>query len=382
MPMNRFCKRLLEFACITFALVQIAAAQFPFEKHTKGKFENNIYTSPEKDFQIQAPTLTFGRWVEDHLSKEDGSTIVVFGDVLGSSYSVLSYPAFLDITLDEALLSSAIVYEKQPIQTVRGREWRVLSKVPHGASVGEITADNKEIRHDLISAGAIFAINGRTYSVTAGASLTANTKFEDQTKAVRDNLEVFLAGFRANNVPPNNKSPNVSIEKKIEGTFSNNIYTSVLKDYRVAAPKPFRIGSSVRDENSPIGSEVIFADDYGGFYRIVSFNKTSDITMEQSLRALKKPIEQQEIQTARGKEFRILNVELAGAEVSVKTADAEQNPKTGLPDLVTANAVFIANGRVYHVIAGAINFDTSSTQAAGEIARRRLEKFLAGFEPM
>jgi len=42
-------------ACMTFALGPIANAQGEFKKRIKGTFENNIYTSPEKDFRFMLP---------------------------------------------------------------------------------------------------------------------------------------------------------------------------------------------------------------------------------------------------------------------------------------------------------------------------------------
>ncbi len=319
-------------ACMTFALGPIANAQGEFKKRIKGTFENNIYTSPEKDFQIHAPRLTFEKWVSDEASgRAAGGTLVSFGDIAGFDYSVLSYPASQDLTVEEALLFSGVVHDKQVVQAAHGREWRVLSRFPGGSNTEGFNAGARK-RLDLVAASAIFTA--------------------------------------------------VSIKQEIHGTLRNDVYTSASKDYRVRAPRPFRLGMKVRDENEADACEVIFSDDFGGFYRVLSFGMANGVTLEKSLRALKGPIEQKEMQTDRGKEFRVINVERAGAEVGVKIADAPPNSKAGTPDLVTANAAFVANGRIYHVVAGAVSFDSSGTEAAAEVARRRLEKFLAGFEAL
>jgi len=368
---------------MTFALGPIANAQGEFKKRIKGTFENNIYTSPEKDFQIHAPRLTFEKWVSDEASgRAAGGTLVSFGDIAGFDYSVLSYPASQDLTVEEALLFSGVVHDKQVVQAAHGREWRVLSRFPGGSNTEEFNAGARK-RLDLVAASAIFTANSRTYHVSAGLPLMSVTSFEERAKMVRHHLEEFLAGFQAlNNPASDGKAPNVSIKQEIHGTLRNDVYTSASKDYRVRAPRPFRLGMKVRDENEADACEVIFSDDFGGFYRVLSFGMANGVTLEKSLRALKGPIEQKEMQTDRGKEFRVINVERAGAEVGVKIADAPPNSKAGTPDLVTANAAFVANGRIYHVVAGAVSFDSSGTEAAAEVARRRLEKFLAGFEAL
>lgn len=377
MPNVNFRKTVPAVICLIFTLSIFADAQSGIKKHIKGSFVNGVYTSPEKDFQVHAPELSFNASVYDELvARAGGIRNMAFSDILGSQYSVLSFPASLELTLDEALLSSGIVYDKQFTQTARGPEWQMLSVLPNGSNIEEI-ANGIDKQLDLISACSIFAANSRTYRICAGIPNMAGRNFEMNAERARLNLGNFLAGFRTNNVPSNEKEPDITLTKKIQGTFSNNIYTSPLKYYRVRAPKPFRPGMNVRDENERTGTEVIFSDDMGGFYRVITLNIA---TLEESLGALKEPIQKQEIQTARGKEFRVLNVERAGAEVSLRVPGAAKDSNAGIPDLVTANAAFIVNGLVYHVVAGVINFDNANTQTTGEIARKRLEKFLAGFE--
>jgi hypothetical protein len=244
----------------------------------------------------------------------------------------------------------------------------------------EFTAE-KERRLDLVTASAIFAANGRTYEVSAGYSVTPSATREHLVKTTSADLEKFLAGFKTlSGGAADGKTPDIALKRSIRGTFSNDVYTSFLKDYRVRAPRPFRRGMEISDEGDHNAAQVLFTDDLGGFYRVVSMSGGDGVTLEDSLRALMEPTERHEIQTARGKEFRVINIERAGAEVGIKIAGAESNSKAGTPDLVTANAVFAANGRIFHVVAGAVSFDNSGIPAASEVAQRRLEKFLAGFE--
>jgi hypothetical protein len=382
MVQNILRKSLLMAICMVLIYAQAAAAQFSLKKHVRGKLESDVYTSPEKDFQIHVPMLPFG-WMEDEASSNtDSARQVVFTDIMGSYYSAASYPASQDMSLDEALLRSGIVHRKEVSQTVRGREWRVISVYPGGSNLEDILAGTKK-QLDLVTMSAVFAANNRTYRITAGVTRMKDGDFEVLWKNALRHLEDFLTGFKAlSDAQTENKVPDIAIKKEIRGTFNHDAYTSSLKDYHVQAPRPFRPGITVRDESEKVASEVIFSDDFGGFYRVVSFNAESGITLESSLRALKEPLEQKEVQTARGKEFRIINVERNGAEVSIKMEHKPADSKAGTPDLVTANAAFMANGRVYHVIAGAVNFDESGMQAAKELAQRRLERFLSGFEPL
>ena len=372
---------LLAVGCMLLSMSQPADAQFKFKKHIKGTLVNDLYTSPEKDFEIQAPMLSFDRWVSDEAATKDGASMrVTFGDIVGSYYFVCSYPASQDLSPDEVLLLSGTVQDMKLTETGRGREWRVVSTFPGGSNTMEITG-GKDRRLDLVTASAIFAANGRTYQVSAGYSVVSSATKEHLIKTTSDDLEKFLAGFKTlSGAAADGKTADIALKRNIRGAYSKDIYISFLKDYRVHAPWPFRLGMEISDEGDRDVAQVLFTDSLGGFYRVVSISSDNGRTLEGSLQALKEPIEQHEIQGARGKEFRVINVERNNAEASIKIAGAAPDSKAGRPDLVTANAVFAANGRIYHVVAGAVSFDNSGTQAAGQIAQRRLENFLSGFE--
>ena len=374
---------LLAISCMVLSISQPAAAQFKFKKHIKGTLVNDVYTSPERDFEIQAPTLGFDRWISDETATKDGAAMrVTFYDIVGSYYFVSSFPASQDLSPDEVLLLSGTVQDMKLTETDRGREWRVVSTIPGGSNTMEITGSG-ERRLDLVTASAIFAANGRTYQVSAGYSVTPTAAKEHLIKTTNADLEKFLAGFKTlSGAPADGKTADMSLKRNIRGAYNKDIYTSFLKDYRVHAPRPFRMGMEISDAGDRDTAQVLFMDDLGGFYRVVSISGDNGGTLEGSLRAFKEPIEQHEIQGARGKEFRVINVERKNAEGSVKIAGATPDSKAGIPDLVTANAVFAANGRIYHVVAGAVSFDNSGTQAAGQIAQRRLENFLSGFEAL
>jgi hypothetical protein len=129
-------------------------------------------------------------------------------------------------------------------------------------------------------------------------------------------------------------------------------------------------------------SQVIFTDDLGSFYRVVSITgrHKRTINVYTPFNVFHDVRDKQEQQTVRGLEVRVINVEAAGAEVAVTTGSKDGNPTTVKPDLLTANAIFAANNRVYHLTAGLPLYQRSTVaQVTGQV-RRRLEEFLTGFE--
>jgi hypothetical protein len=378
---------------------QVSTAQHKIHEDVSGRFEKDIYTSPELDFQIHAPKFAFEKWVSDSAGA-DGARRVVFRDSLGSYHSVLAFPISQGLTPDEALLLvSGVVHHKQAMQTPHGREWQVLSVLPGAGGVEFHAGVEKPL--DVVAASAIFSAYGRTYRVSAGFEVMGPhpDNLEERGEAARSDLKTFLAGFRVNRAAPEDTDPHyllrrnlasvfakasMPITKEIQGTLDHDevLYTSSFKDFQVRAPKPFRQGMAVRDQGTSDAHEVIFSDAFGSVYRVSSLSMANELTLEMSLRILEDPIQQHEIQSTRGREFRIVNVKRRGAEACLNVAAALETSKTVVPDLVIANAVFIANARIYHVSVGTVSFDDSGTQAASEVARTRLEKFLAGFKAL
>jgi len=348
--------------CGIFATGHEAAAQ-----HLKGKLKHDLYTGPEKDFQVTVGGINFlGVAISDGVTNKGLlSSWMYADDHSGGEYMIESFPS-RELELDEALLLFPSVREKKILQTSRPPfSPSLVSATPGGPSV------------DLIVVTALFASHGRIYKVSAESS-TGKSQ-EEPIEGGGRVLDGVLSSFQALGVGPTERTPEVDVKTSIQGKFSKDVYSDPTGDFRVRAPTMVRGTLQVKDEGGPsVGWQVLFGDRLGSFYRAV-FVAIPGMTAENALRTLHEPREKQEIQTARGRELRVVDVERANAEVRLSIVSRGET-KQETPDLVTSNAIFMANGHVHHVVAGVVSFDSSNIQAAAEVARQRLEKFLAGFE--
>jgi hypothetical protein len=356
---------------------QEAAAQQAAPRPLRGKFEHNVYTSPEGDFQVTAGgTFPPDAVVSDGITNKGLlSSWMYAASPSGTGFMVESFPS-PEMELDEALLLFPSVRDKRVLQTSRGREWRVVSdpRPPFSSSLESASPGGRPAALVLVSA--LFAARGRIYRVSA-AALPGTSQDELITSGGRV-LDGVLSSFLALDAATTEQAPEVEVKTSIKGAFSDEVYTDPAHDFRVRAPRMARQTLRIQDEWIPNGGQVMFGDPLGGFYRVVRVD-ISGMTPEDALHTLQEPWERQELQTARGRELRVLDVERANAEVSLPTLSGKE-VKQERPDLVTANAIFIANDRVHHVVAGVVSFDSSNLQNAAEAARQRLEKFLSGFE--
>jgi hypothetical protein len=172
------------------------------------------------------------------------------------------------------------------------------------------------------------------------------------------------------------------LKKDIRGSLKNDVYTSPGRDFRVHVPVHEATGGAVRDESGKRGdteiAQVIFTDDFGAFYRIVSMKTTR--SMDDVMNVFHDVRKKQILQTVRGREIHVIDVEKEGAEIAVTTIDNGDAPKVQKPDLVTANIIFTANGRIYHLIAGYTLFGNRNVEEASDEVRQDVEVLLAGFE--
>lgn len=184
--------------------------------------------------------------------------------------------------------------------------------------------------------------------------------------------------------------------QKIKGSIKNDIYTNPGKEYEVHIPVRVGAGRAIREEQAKRPdveiSQVIFTDDFGSFYRIVSITPSNkdDLNIDKVLNVFHDIRDKQTVETSRGRELRVIDVEKQGSEMTMTTMD-----KTGAsmqrPDLVTANAIFVANGRIYHLTAGSPLLeerkfgDVTIGRKIEDViksVREDLEQFLAGFKPL
>src|SRR5262245_10769105 len=97
------------------------------------------------------------------------------------------------------------------------------------------------------------------------------------------------------------------LEQDIKGKVKDSVYTSIHKEYTVRVPQLVYPGALVRDESGDEGSQVIFTDDFGAFYRVVLLEKSVlGIELDDSLIVFKHVREKEAQQTVRGREWRLI----------------------------------------------------------------------------
>lgn len=176
----------------------------------------------------------------------------------------------------------------------------------------------------------------------------------------------------------------VSIKKHIKGSIKGDVYTSPGKEFRVAVPVDESAGGAVRDEQGKGRdvelSQVIFTDDFGSFYRIIC-TKTSR-SVDEMMGVFHDIRDKTTTEGPYGRELRIIDVEPEGSEMTITTITPGSPTEVTKPDLITANVLFSINGRVYHVVAGYMAFRDKGVESEKQMVITRLEKFLAGFQPL
>jgi hypothetical protein len=195
-----------------------------------------------------------------------------------------------------------------------------------------------------------------------------------------------LTGGAASIAPPNQE---VEIAKNLKGSIKGDVYTSPDRDYEIRIPI-LPLGGRVRDQVHSTGliSQVIFTDDFGSFFRVVSWRPSDTLTTDGVISQIFHDIRDKKlVQTERGREWQVIDVEKEGAEVSVAIG-SNAPPKL---DLVTANAVFSANDRIYQVCGGfpvglhALAVGSKKPEKPEELfdqSRKRLDEFLKGFKTL
>jgi hypothetical protein len=174
-----------------------------------------------------------------------------------------------------------------------------------------------------------------------------------------------------------------ALKKHLRGSVMGDLYISAEKDFRVVIPVN-RYGGRVRDEREKVGdldaSQVIFTDDFGSFYRIIS-TKTSR-PMDDILRGFHDIRDQKTTEGEWGRELRVIDIEKEGSEITVTTLEHGNTPQVTRPDMITASAIFTANSRIYHLVAGYPVLGNGKTKMLQELVSTKLDRFLAGFQTL
>ncbi len=174
------------------------------------------------------------------------------------------------------------------------------------------------------------------------------------------------------------------IKKHIKGTIKDNVYTSAEKDFRIRIPLFIdeSVGGAARDKTDKtpefVSSQVVFTNDFGKFYRVISFNPKGEPNIDNVLQTFSGIQDKQTVQTSRGREWRVIDLAIKGSAITETEFTPSGNTAKVL-DLLTANAVFTANGRIYVITAGDVSSRKPDAKELDE-ARKELEGFLAGFE--
>jgi hypothetical protein len=209
-----------------------------------------------------------------------------------------------------------------------------------------------------------------------------NCNWRNETMSIKMKIVVAWITLSAAILMTSNAVAEEHLKKHIRGSLKNDVYTNPGRDFRVHVPVYEATGGAGRDESGKRGdmevAQVIFTDDFGRFYRIVSMKTTR--SMDDVINVFQDVRDKQILQTARGREIRVIDVEKEGAEMTVTTIENGGAPKVQKPDMVTANAVFAANGRVYHLTAGFPVFQNRTVEEVAERMRKDLDELLAGFE--
>lgn len=174
------------------------------------------------------------------------------------------------------------------------------------------------------------------------------------------------------------------IKKHIKGTIKDNVYTSAEKDFRIRIPLFIdeSVGGAARDKTDKtpefVSSQVVFTNDFGKFYRVISFNPKGEPNIDNVLQTFSGIQDKQTVQTSRGREWRVIDLAIKGSAIT-ETEFTPSGNTTRVLDLLTANAVFAANGRIYVVTAGNVSFQKPDADDLDKV-RKELDEFLAGFE--
>jgi hypothetical protein len=174
------------------------------KKHLKGKINDNVYTSPERDFRVLLPRVideSDGGAASDQSEKGSDyvSTQVIFTNDLGTFFRVGSFTFTGPADIDKILKMFGGIQDKQSVQTPSGREWRVIDLATKGSGIRmrEFTPLGGSVRIlDLLTANAIFALNGRVYLISAGHAASRNPDAKE-LEELRKELDTFRAGFEA-----------------------------------------------------------------------------------------------------------------------------------------------------------------------------------------
>jgi len=186
----------------------------------------------------------------------------------------------------------------------------------------------------------------------------------------------LLAGYMGSVMPQTSDIPSSRL---------GSSYASPGGEYTVQVPFLVKPGARIQEGTDPLNQFVLFADDYGKQYRILSRdNQTGEVTFEQLESGLiigESPfgpiLEKEVVTTIRGQELRLLTVTENGSPLVSRSRVDGKTVERAL-DLVEAVSIFIHGDRVYTVSAGVTPLSGQPEAADSVKAKENLETFLEG----
>jgi hypothetical protein len=171
--------------------------------------------------------------------------------------------------------------------------------------------------------------------------------------------------------------------ENLKGSIQGNLYTSPEKDFQVVIPVSESNGGKARDASTTRGdttiTQVIFTDDFGDFFRILSFKtpvSIDDIHVFHDVR------EEKIITTKWGRTRHLIDVEKEGSELTVTSIEKGGTTQTVTPDMITANALFATNGHIYHLVAGFPILKGRKLAEVQDIVNTSLDELMTNFKPL
>jgi len=197
-----------------------------------------------------------------------------------------------------------------------------------------------------------------------------------ESKGLAVGLASLLAGCVGSWIPQTSNVP---------GSRLGSSYASPGGEYTVTVPYLVKPGARIQEGTDPPNQIVVFADDFGTKYRILSRdNQTGEVTFEQlesGLRIGETPFgpirETKVVTTSRGQEIRLLSLTEDGSPLVSRSKVDGKTVERAL-DLIEAVSIFIHGDRVYTVSAGVTPNMGQSEAVASAKAKENLETFLAG----
>jgi hypothetical protein len=160
------------------------------------------YTSPDSEYKVRIPPLVRPGARIDETVGAAGQKAVGFIDDLGHVYVIqCAHRASPDVTLDSMASTSTagvVVKDRQVVETLHGRELRILGFHERGSPMISQTSKNGttvEKRMDLVEAWTFFVTKDFEFRIEAGITVLEGVDRETLYPKAQKQLDDFAAGL-------------------------------------------------------------------------------------------------------------------------------------------------------------------------------------------